>query len=268
MQTEMGHDLHLSGHGSSTGGFYRNVHLEGLSTIDGDVVCEQCTAHGVARMHGNLRADMTAFHGKADVLGDMVTGSAEIHGTIRVSGVCDVAKILRIHGTSRLQGGVRADVLNIHGRTHVGAECVAREVELHGIAQFAQDIRAERMDCSGVLHLGGPCEAESFSCKGQVHSSGLINAERVHIRLHAKSEVQEIGCTELRVERGRGWFARRHKLVVDIIEGDHIYVENVVAKRIRGNRITLGNGVYAERVEYREELNRHHGAKVKEAVQV
>ncbi|KRW92716.1 hypothetical protein SD51_02120 [Alicyclobacillus tengchongensis] len=268
MQTEVAHDLHLSGNGSAMGGIYRMVHLEGLSTIDGDLVCEQCAAHGVVRVHGNLRAETSAFHGKADVFGDVVAGSADIHGSMNISGVCDVQKTLRMHGSSRLQNGVHAEVIHIHGRTHVGAECVAREIEVRGIAQLAKDVRAERIDCNGVLRLGGLCEAEEFFCRGQLHSSGLINAEKIHIRLHGKSGVQEIGCTDLRIERGHGFFARRHKLVVDMIEGDHIYVENVVAKRIRGNRITVGHGVYVERVEYREEFKRQHGARVGEIVQV
>ena len=53
------------------------------------------------------------------------------------------------------------------------------------------------------------------------------------------------------------------KATVDIIEGDDIYLENTIAKVVRGNNITIGSGcAKIDLVEYKDNLKQNEESEV------
>ena len=58
------------------------------------------------------------------------------------------------------------------------------------------------------------------------------------------------------------------KLEVETIEGDRIEVEAVIARRIRGDVVVIGDDCRVDRIEYRTSCERRGSAIVEEAVQI
>ncbi len=56
----------------------------------------------------------------------------------------------------------------------------------------------------------------------------------------------------------------RHEkeLTVDVIEGDDVYLENTMAKIVRGNNVTIGSGCKIELVEYKGSFKQDGGAEI------
>jgi len=53
-----------------------------------------------------------------------------------------------------------------------------------------------------------------------------------------------------------------NELKVDIIEGDDVYLENTIAKIVRGDNINLGPGCKIELVEYKNNFKQDKAAEV------
>lgn len=122
-------DLKINGSGSSAGGEYNSIVVNGNGKIYGDLdgvylnVNGQCTMEGNVKadsvkingnssIKGNLRAEKAKINGTADIYGNVSVDKAETYGSISVDGDCN-AEVFKIEGTFEIEGLLNAGELEL-----------------------------------------------------------------------------------------------------------------------------------------------------------
>jgi hypothetical protein len=109
--------------------------------------------------------------------------------------------------------------------------------------------------------------------KGAFDIKGMLNAGVIEIDLNGRSTAREIGGERIVVTKGLGSrleellrfvFLHPGALTVDVIEGDEVQLEQVIAKVVRGNRVVIGPGCEIDLVEHKGDYRKADGATVKE----
>ena len=237
-------DLTINGAGSTGGGHYHAVTINGSGTISGALTCDSFTGNGAVSVQGLL-----------------TSGS------------------LTVHGAGDFHGGIHADNVQLHGQGNVQGDTAARQLEVHGAAELRGGLTAEGVNVQGAITITGGCTAEIFTVKGGVTIAGLLNADTVDIEMHGNCRAHEIGGSTIRIIRARHLLAGLYKLLqtftdhhhgftVDTVEGDDVILESTRARVVRGKRITIGPDCEVEEVEYTDSCQVDAGATVKEAKQV
>lgn len=231
-------NLTIHGSALTSGGTFHRITVRGDATINGDVQCDQWKIFGNADVSGNV-----------------------------------IAKSLRIFGQASVRGNVNGETLKILGQTDIRGHVNVQDVHLRGAVHIDGHMAGGAIGGYGEMTVSGDCEAESFSMKGVAHIANTLNAEQVDLSLYfADSRIAEIGGKAIRVKRSKwnmmnvfkGLSSASARLVVNIVEGDEIYLENTSAKIVRGDRIVIGPGCDIGLVEYRERLQQHEKAAVQE----
>lgn len=217
----------MNGAGSSGGGLFDRVVINGSGKITGDVECEVFQLNGSGYVDGNLKTDEGRMNGAGTIEGDLT------------------ARVFKVGGSGRIAGGVTAEELTVSGSGNIGKGITAQSVKVEGTVKIAQD-----------------CSAEIFVADGGFEIFGLLNADDITIRLYGlKSKAREIGGGRIRVSVGPAHGLGVIKTILsmgilnpvleaDVIEGDEITLENTTAKIVRGNNVVIGNGCDIGTVEY------------------
>ncbi|MBG9768418.1 polymer-forming cytoskeletal protein [Bacillus vallismortis] len=231
--------LVINGSGSSKGGTFQSVEINGSGTVAGDVECETFSFHGTGKADGSVKAKAITINGSGKIQGDVDTESIRINGTGFIEGEVS-AKQLKIAGSSTFGGTVKADGIVISGKTVMEADC----------------------------------ETETFLSEGKCNISGLLNADQVKIKLSAgESDVREIGCRHLQVTGRKGMLTLlrllpQPVLTAELIEGDVIELANTKAKTVRGNKVIIGPDCQIETVEYSGDYSCDPSASVKTCTKI
>lgn len=234
-------DLVISGSGSSGGGSFRNVKIDGFGTLLSDTECIEFQVNGKGGVRGYLRAE-----------------EASISGTCSIDGHVDAAKF-KVSGEAKVEGNL-----------------AYRELECSGSTRVKGNATGDHVRIEGGFHVDGDSEAETFMVKGVFQVGGLLNAGSLDITMYGPCSAQEIGGERISVRRSGlksllnpflPKFAAK-QLTVDTIEGDEIELEYTTAKMVRGSRITIGPGCMIDCVEYKESLTPDKNAKIAEIKQI
>jgi cytoskeletal protein CcmA (bactofilin family) len=240
MSKEYRHDLGINGSGSSTGGLFQNVRINGEGTVTNDLDCLDFRVNGTGRVMGNVKA-----------------------------------KHIKVNGVTVIEGAVDSEQLIINGQTDIGGDLSVRQLKLHGKSDIGGNLTGDRLEIGGELTVQMDCEAEAFVAKGSFDIGGLLNAGNVEIHLYGPCKVREIGGETIQVRRsGFGLSIQKiihslfpsfeNRLTVDTIEGDDIYLEYTTAKVVRGIRVNIGPGCEIASIEYKDHFEQDKGAKVSE----
>ncbi|EFM10374.1 conserved hypothetical protein [Paenibacillus curdlanolyticus YK9] len=133
-------DLSLQGTGKSGGGRFRRVTMEGISTINGNLVCEQFKLDGVGRVNGGIQANFFEVHGvfrsqsgikahkveaegKLSVHGMFRSETFAINGLLKLTGDC-VGERFAMYGGFSMEGMLNADTVELDMQTR----CAAKEI--------------------------------------------------------------------------------------------------------------------------------------------
>ncbi len=205
-----------------------DLSLSGVGSASGGV-------YGKVRLEG-----MASIHGDLDCVECNLDGMANVHGAIR-------AESIHIRGKTKVHGSIKAQRLTIDGDVLIDGNCiVSQKIMIHG-----------------RVKVNGSCEAELFEADGICDIDGLLNAERIYLRLQGSSSITDVGCTQIRVEKGSGRpLFRQRRLTVQHVEGDDIELCETVSRVVQGNIVSLGTGCVVERIEYRTDFHKHKNAKV------
>jgi cytoskeletal protein CcmA (bactofilin family) len=233
-------NLRISGVGSANGGKYNEVRISGTGSVNGDVDCNLFKTSGASDVKGNVKAK-----------------------TVDVSGASDI------------KGGVNAEEIYISGASHIHGDVETKKVKISGASDIRGNLHAENVEVSGAIDIKGDCEAESFRASGGFKIGGLLNADNIEIGIGGKCNVREMGGEKItvRMSNGVGFgiiraikeaFNVHEYLITELIEGDEIYVENTVAKVIRGNDVIISSDCDIDLVEYKNTIKVMSGARVKE----
>ncbi|MBP3038493.1 polymer-forming cytoskeletal protein [Bacillaceae bacterium Marseille-Q3522] len=232
MKTEQYQNLTVNGFGTSSGGKYEKIHLNGKAVVNGSVEYEKFTCNGSATINGNMKGVKT-----------------DINGLCKISGNIFSEKFIT-DGSSSIEGDLIVEKGSINGKLSIDGNLKGEEIEINGKAV-----------------INGDCAAESFQSNGQFKIEGLLNADTIDIRLSLQSEVQEIGGQSIKVKRSKSLFQSLipASLVTDLIEGDYVEIENTKAKTVRGNNVKIGQNCEIGLVEYLQSFDQDPEAVVKES---
>ncbi|WP_040205617.1 polymer-forming cytoskeletal protein [Neobacillus jeddahensis] len=240
MESKNRGDLVINGLGSSNGGQFNLVSLNGRGTINNDIDCNVLDSNGTGFLKGNVKAT-----------------KAKVNGTARFEGSIEAEK-LQVEGTAKIEGNLFVKQLKVSGKTAVGGKVKSEEIRLRGIFSVGED-----------------CEVERFKGKYRFTIGGLLNADQVDVEIYGDCRAKEIGGQTITVKQHTGSFIGtlfkpfyKTQLEVDLIEGDKIYLENTSAKVVRGNQVRIGANCQIGIVEYSEEFSQDKHAVIDDVRQV
>ncbi|KRE83852.1 hypothetical protein ASG89_12110 [Paenibacillus sp. Soil766] len=137
-------NLIISGIGSSNGGGFRTVKIDGIGRLEGDVICSVFTLNGRAEVNGNITSETAEMNGTLTIQGDLKANRTRIHGKVKIEGNY-AGESLEIHGASTIVGNCEVEKFNANGNLQVGtlnADTIL--VTLHGYCKIAE-IGGERI---------------------------------------------------------------------------------------------------------------------------
>ncbi|MFD3448745.1 polymer-forming cytoskeletal protein [Microbacteriaceae bacterium 4G12] len=236
MKTERAEDLSINGSGTSNGGHFHYVGLNGAGTINGDVECVRFECNGSGRVKGSLKAETVMIKGSANIHGEVESSHVSISGGATIYGAANV-KTIHISGKGSVEGSVRGEEISIHGKAVIE----------------------------------GDCEVEKFVSEGKFTVDGLLNADEIMIRIYGDCKAKEIGGQMITVKKKmsalgklfKSWYDP--KLEVELLEGDDIEIEYTKAAVVRGNNVVIGPDCEIGIVEYSGILKLDKRASVKES---
>ncbi|WNR43537.1 polymer-forming cytoskeletal protein [Paenibacillus roseipurpureus] len=144
MNTDIKRTLMISGMGSTHGGNFHAVKLEGLGRIESDITCTYFIVNGRAEVNGNVTAASADIKGTATIQGQMKARRAQIHGRVKIEGSYS-GEQLEINGAITITGACEVEKLNANGRLHIGTlNADAVIITLHGHCEIGE-IGGERI---------------------------------------------------------------------------------------------------------------------------
>jgi cytoskeletal protein CcmA (bactofilin family) len=151
-------DLKINGHGSSAGGKYDSVVINGHGKIDGDLDCVYLKVNGHCTVNGDVKSDSVKVHGNSLIKGNLRAKKAQIHGTADIGGNVSVDKA-ETYGSINVDGDCNAEIFKIDGTFTIKGLLNAGELEL------------SLYGSSGAREIGG--EKITVKRKGKYHFLGL-----------------------------------------------------------------------------------------------
>jgi cytoskeletal protein CcmA (bactofilin family) len=239
METNNRGDLTINGYGASNGGEFNRVVLNGKGTVNTDIDCVDFESNGSGFVKGNLHA-----------------------------------KTIRISGNGKFAGNVGSEVLSIEGRGKIEKNADVKKMKISGSATVGGSLKSDEIKVRGRLTVGEDCEAEVFRAECHFSIGGLLNADEVDVRIYGECRAKEIGGQTILIKQKSSLMGNLFKsffqnsLDVQLIEGDHIEIENTNAKIVRGNHITIGPNCNIGLVEYTGSLNKNNKANVNESIKL
>ena len=224
METKKRGDLLINGFGSSNGGSFNTVTINGKGTVNSDVDCMEFDCNGSGTISGNVVANTAKVNGHGKIIGNFEGQSLTIEGTTEITNNLIVKK-LKVSGKANVGGKIKSDEIRIKGRLTVGEDC----------------------------------EAETFKAESQFTIGGLLNADLIDITIFADCKAKDIGGQTILIKQKNsllGFFKPfvRTQLETQCIEGDKIEIESTKAGIVRGNQVVIGANCEIEVVEYSGEF--------------
>lgn len=234
MEREMRRDLLINGFGSSNGGTFNTISINGKGSVNGDVECVEFDFNGSGKINGNVTANTAKFNG---------------HGKINGNFEC---QSLTVDGTAGFSNNLFVKKMKVSGKASVGGKVKSDEIKIKGIFTVGED-----------------CEAETFIAESQFRIGGLLNADLINITIFADCKAKEIGGQNILIKHKNtllGFFKPfvRTQLETECIEGDKIEIENTKAGIVRGNQVVIGANCEIEVVEYSGEFTMDKNSIVKD----
>jgi cytoskeletal protein CcmA (bactofilin family) len=122
-------DLKINGSGSSAGGKYNSVIINGNGKIEGDLECIYLKINGQGNVNGNVKADSVKVNGNNSIKGDLRAEKVKINGTADINGNLSIEKA-ETYGSIRVDGDCNAEFFKIEGTFEIEGLLNAGELEL------------------------------------------------------------------------------------------------------------------------------------------
>ncbi len=236
-------NMKFSGAGTVPAGEYNDIACSGATKVSGDIACRSFSVSGACGGSGNI-----------ECLEDFKTsGSTSIDGDVKCGGS------FKCSGSARLK--------NVS----------AGEIKISG-SLSAADLHGTSISISGGIRISGDVEGENVNISGGGNIDGLLNGEHIYVQTGENLHIGSIGGTHIRIEENIGSGnliifgftiknkVRNGKLTTDSIEGDEIYLENTVAKEVRGKNVVIGPDCKIGRLEYSDSYECDENSTVKEII--
>jgi len=133
-------NLIINGVSKAGGGEYGRVSIDGVGTVEGNIVSMTFDSNGMTKVHG-----------------DLVAGELDCDGHIRINGHVTAQKSI-IDGNMKVMGSLRADHCTINGIIKIGGDCEIEQFNMEGAFEVQGLLNAGRME----LRLHGPGKAREI----------------------------------------------------------------------------------------------------------
>lgn len=225
--------LNIDGLGTYGGGEFDNVSVSGKGTITGDLTCKTLNISGLSTIQGSVICDKIRTSGMGKIEKDVTT--KEIH----------------ISGTIECLENVETNSLHSSGMTKI-----------------KQCLKAKSIDVTGMLTVENDLTSEQLRLDGMLKCNGFLNCENLNITSRGTSTLNEVGASEIKISAISHAvssfvnfflpdFLKESKVIANVIEGDHIYLENCEAKIVRGKDIEIGPKCRIGLIEHSGTCNIH-----------
>ncbi len=197
--------------------------------------------------------DKVRIFGSADVLGDVKAESIKVFGSADFKGKCFIDK-LTTFGACDFKEYAEIKELNIKGSCIFKDDVKAEYLKIYGSVNFNKKV----FRCVEIKIYGEATtetlEADAVYIHGYVNCTEQINGDYIQIETKHGSRIKEMVGTTIVVKPHYKLFSinNNKQVFVDMIEGDDIYLENVTAKEVRGNKIKIGPRCHIDFIEYHE----------------
>lgn len=215
---------------------------------------------GVYKAMGTCKARNVRCSGTIKVLSHM---EAE---DMTISGICKVEDSLQANdiscsGILKATKGFKLNKIKVSGICKTDGDISAKVIKCSGVMKGQNTISAESIRVSGCIKA---CDIESEDIKltGEFNISNMLNANTITIEVEdrkTRSFCKNIGGENVSIEN-----KSLHKIIVDNIEANDISIENTKCKSVNGNNIIIGKGCEIDIIEYKDSIEIHDKAKVKE----
>jgi cytoskeletal protein CcmA (bactofilin family) len=215
--------------------------------------------------------------GEGKILGYIEVGKLSIMGTLESESDLKVGK-LSISGEGKFSS-INAENISIMGNGKFDGAVKTNYIKIMGEAEIKDNMKAQEIIIMGSLE-GKSVESETFVSNGSFELESL-NANDIKVKLRGPCKGLEIGGETINVKYPRvGKIfldvvdillfrkTKRAELNAETIEADSIYLENTVAKSVKGNNIIIGPGCKIKSIEYKETLYIDNSSMVEKSLQV
>lgn len=233
------YDMKIDGMGSINQGQYKNISIDGMGTIQGDIEAEKVKIDGKAKALGKINCDKLKVDGYFTAYDDI-----NVEDSCGVNGYCKVA------------GSIKG-----------------KYFEVNGVANVEKEVNFDKTQVSGELNVFGDCQCGDFYLDGRAKIAGLLSGDNIELNISRINEIKEIGGEKVSVKRNREnlkvlFFSkeRKSKLICNEIEADEIYLENTHCNVVRGRNIEIGEGCIINKIEYTGTLIENEKSKIKEKI--
>ncbi len=147
-------NLKINGHGSSAGGKYDSVTINGNGSINGDLECVYLRVNGQGNVKGNVKADSFKINGNSSIKGDLTAEKVKINGMTHIDGNLSVEEV-ETYGNINIGGDCNAEVFRVDGMFAVEGLLNAGELKLnlHGPSR-AREIGGEKITVKRTGRFG------------------------------------------------------------------------------------------------------------------
>lgn len=241
-------DMNISGSGQIAAGEYDRIRISGSGQLAGLARCN-------------------SFHVSGSASGKEIVCENDMH----------------VSGSSHFSGKVTAGSIAVSGGFTGNEDVVAKErITFSGSGRCGGTMKCKMLSISGKGSVAGDIEAEAVKVNGKVDCGGLLNAEEIEIAFKEGMEIGSIGGSKIVIYK-RSKEKKRFRLplfsslvktadgtvrVKNSVEGDEIALEGVVAPRVSGRVIAIGEGCEIDLVQYSEQVEISPEAKVGRTEQI
>ncbi|MCE5171980.1 polymer-forming cytoskeletal protein [Paenibacillus profundus] len=122
-------DIIISGMGSSSGGSFQRVRIDGVGEINGDIVCASFVSNGKGKIAGSIQTDKFEVRGMCTVKGNMQAVHSRIDGTASIDGRL-IGETIEINGTASVAFDCEAEQFKSHGSFNIGGLLNAGAIDI------------------------------------------------------------------------------------------------------------------------------------------
>ncbi|MDR4172299.1 bactofilin family protein [Bacillus nitratireducens] len=127
MSTE---NLIINGYGSSNGGEFHKVQLNGKGTVTGDLKSGNARISGSGKVEGTVSAETMRIDGKGTITQDVKAATLKIAGKGTIGGNV-TGEEFKINGQATIDGNCEVDIFSSEGQFTVGGLLSADEININ-----------------------------------------------------------------------------------------------------------------------------------------
>ncbi|WP_379129454.1 hypothetical protein [Paenibacillus sp. sgz500958] len=200
--------------------------------------------------------------------------NVNVVGEAKFTGDVECQK-LSLTGELNINGDLKADTLKLAGKCDIAGRVEGRVLRGTGEIRAFSGIRIEDINLKGSVISTSGCEAEKLHIFGALEVDGLLSADQLELSLYGPSRAKEVGGGTIEIKRStaaklKGWVSDITNVYfeADLIEGDNLNLYHTKAAIVRGGRVIIGAESEIGLVEYRDSLEIHKSAVVKQQIKI